>query len=101
MLNDVVLLDAARGLAKRAIEQDGNTKVRVEQLFKLCLARKPSAEESARIVKFYDAQRDRFAVDPDRADAVGGTGPGTAAERAAWTATARAILNLDEFVTKE
>ena len=33
--------------------------------------------------------------------AVGGTGPGTAAERAAWTATARAILNLDEVVTKE
>jgi hypothetical protein len=100
MLNDAVLLDVARALAKRAVEQKGKTEDRVTLLFRLCLVRPPSADELARIAKFYEAQRTRFATDPDRADAVAGAGD-NAADRAAWTATARAILNLDEFVTKE
>jgi hypothetical protein len=101
MLNDVVLLDAARGLATRAIQHDGKTEERIAMLFRSCLIRPPTAEESARITRFYKAQLARFAEEPARAQSVGGTGPGPAAERAAWTATARAILNLDEFITKE
>jgi molecular chaperone DnaK len=101
MLNDVVLLDAARGVAKRLIEREGKTEDRVARLFVFCLSRPPTAEELARVVKFYESQRTRFAIDPERADAVGGPGPGAASERAAWTATVRVILNLDEFVTKE
>lgn len=101
MLNDVVLLDAARGLATRAIQQDGKTEERIVLLFRSCLIRPPTAEESVRLRRFYQAQLARFAEEPARAESVGGTGPGPAAERAAWTATARAILNLDEFITKE
>jgi hypothetical protein len=101
MLNDVVLLDAARGLARRAIEHGGNRWDRAAYLFELCLVRPPTAEESARVVKFYELQLARFAADSKRADAVAGAGPGDIAERAAWTATGRAILNLDEFITKE
>ena len=101
MLNDVVLLDAARGLARRAVNANGKTGARVELLIRLCLIRPPAEEESARIASFLEAQRARFAEDSRRAAAVAGPGPGSAAERAAWTATARAILNLDEFVTKE
>jgi hypothetical protein len=100
MLNDAVLLDVARTLAKRTAEQKGETADRVAYLFRLCLVRPPTAEEVTRISKFYESQRPRFATDPDRADAVAGIGA-NAAERAAWTATARAILNLDEFVSKE
>ena len=99
MLNDVVVVDAARALAKRAGGLKGGTQERVAYLFRLCLVRTPTAAEVARIAKYYEAQRTRFATDPDRADAVGGIGNGP--EVAAWTATARAILNLDEFVTKE
>jgi uncharacterized protein DUF1553/uncharacterized protein DUF1549/cytochrome c len=101
MLNDVVLLDAARWLAKRVIQHDGNVEDRVAYLFRLCLAREPTVDEKSRIEKFHESQRARFAVDPERAEAVAGSGPGATADRAAWTATARAILNLDEFVTKE
>jgi hypothetical protein len=101
MLNDVVLLDAARGLGKRAIEHDGKTEDRIALLFRICLTRPPSDEEAERIARFYKTQHARFAEDPKRSASVGGTGPGTAPERAAWTATARAVLNLDEFVTKE
>ncbi|MBA4190835.1 MAG: hypothetical protein C0467_22845 [Planctomycetaceae bacterium] len=101
MLNDAVLLEVAQALARRTIEQKGKPEERAAYLFKLCLVRTPSAEEVARLARFYEAQRARFAIDPERADAVAGAGNGPAAERAAWTATARAILNLDEFVTKE
>jgi hypothetical protein len=101
MLNDVVLLDAARGLAKRAVEHEGKTQDRVVWLFRLCLARVPSDDETARIARFYETQRARFAEAKSRAASVAGPGAGPAEERAAWTATARAILNLDEFITKE
>jgi hypothetical protein len=100
MLNDAVLLDAARALARRAAAHDGKTEDRVAFLFRLCLARSPTADEVTRVAKFYETQQARFVTDPERADAVAGPGP-DAAERAAWTATARAVLNLDEFVTKE
>jgi hypothetical protein len=101
MLNDAVLVEAAQALARRAVEHPGETEDRAAYLFRLCLVRPPSAGELTRLAKFYEAQRARFATDPDRAEAVAGHGEGPAADRAAWTATARAILNLDEFVTKE
>jgi hypothetical protein len=101
MLNDVVLLEAARGIASRAIAHEGPVDDRVAYLFELCLVRPPSADETAAVSKFYKTQQARFATDTKRAEAVAGTGKGEVAERAAWTATARAILNLDEFITKE
>ncbi|MFO0825867.1 MAG: PSD1 and planctomycete cytochrome C domain-containing protein [Gemmataceae bacterium] len=101
MLNDAVLLEVAQALARRTIEQKGKPEERAAYLFRLCLARTPTEVEMARLAKFYETQRARFAIDPDRADMVAGAGNGPSAERAAWTVTARAILNLDEFVTKE
>jgi hypothetical protein len=105
MLNDVVILDAARALGRRLAEHEGTTADRVDLLFRLCLVRPPTADEAAKIAKFFETQREKFATDPDRSDAVAGQPNGDektkAADRAAWTATARAVLNLDEFVTKE
>ncbi len=100
MLNDAVLLEVAQALAKRTAAHDGKTADRVAFLFRLCLVRQAAADELASVSKFYDAQRERFARDPERAAKVAGAGDG-AVERAAWAATARAILNLDEFVTRE
>jgi hypothetical protein len=72
----------------------------VTYLFRLCLVRPPTPDEVAAVSKFYETRRERFARDPKTAAAVAGAGD-NAAERAAWTATARALLNLDEFVTRE
>jgi hypothetical protein len=99
MLNDVGLLDAARGLAKRAVDMKGKQEERIDLLFRLCLVRPPTAEERERLIKFLDRQLARFEADPRRAEAVGGSG--ASPDRATWTAVARAILNFDEFVTKE
>jgi hypothetical protein len=100
MLNDAVLLEVAQHLARRAIAHSEKTDERVALLFRLCLVRSPTADETAQLAKFFEAQHRRFKLDPDRADGVAGTAPGSV-ERAAWTATSRVILNLDEFVTKE
>ena len=100
LLNDPVATEAAQHVAKRVAEHPGKAEERATFLFRLCLTRPPKADELAALVKFYTAKRATFATDPERADAVAGAGPG-AAERAAWTAVARVVLNLDEFVTKE
>jgi len=101
MLNDVVMLDAARGIAQRTLQHAGTTEERIARLFQLCLVRPPTPVEREEIRKFHEAQRSRFAADPKTAATVAGPGTGESAERAAWIATARAILNLDEFITKE
>jgi hypothetical protein len=56
----------------------------------------------ARIVAFYQSQRERFANGQIPASTVAGPGGESknTVESAAWTAVARAILNLDEVVTR-
>ena len=100
MLNDAVLLEVAQSLGRRTATHDGSTTERVQYLVRLCLVRPPTAEEVTLLTKFYETQYARFADDPKRAATVAGTLQDAVA-RAAWTATARAVLNFDEFVTRE
>jgi hypothetical protein len=101
MLNDSVLTEAAQALGRRALAHPGTTEAKVAHLFRLALARAPQPGELTLLVRFHAAQHDRFAADPARAAAAAGPGDGPAADRAAWAAVARAVFNLDEFVTKE
>ena len=79
----------------------GTVEARIERLFRLCLARGPQAGELSMLVHFYHNQRERLErKELDAAKIAGhGEAPG-AIDRAAWTVLARAILNLDETVTK-
>ena len=52
------------------------------------------------LVQFYQAQKRRFERKELDAARIAGPGEGEAGERAAWTVLARALLNLDEAVTK-
>ena len=65
--------------------------------------RPPTADEVALVVKFFNAERSRLTDKTD--DLVELTGDRDALreviDRAAWTASARAMLNLDEMVTRE
>ena len=90
LLNDPVFGEAADALAYRVL-QDGpsNFADRLERLTRWCLNRAPSPEESELARQFHSAQLERFA-------ARGGGG-----ERAAWREVSRAILSLDEFITRE
>jgi len=74
---------------------------------RLCVGRRPTAEEAGSVEAFYARQLERFRVGELKAEAVAVSEAfpkpksGDLDELAAWTAVARGLLNLDETVTKE
>jgi hypothetical protein len=103
LLNDPVFMDAAQALGRLGAADKGTDAERAARLFRRVLTRPPTAEETAALARFVAAQRKRFAakeLDPSAlaGPAEKGSDP---VERAAWTALGRALLNVDEFVTKE
>jgi hypothetical protein len=106
LLNDVVFLECARGLAERIqTEEPGSTSRRVEHAFRLCLGRTPSPSEQSRLVRLYEDLHRLAEQDSKAAARLVGAGKegvtGDRVSRAAWVALARALLNLDEVVTRE
>ncbi len=104
-LHNAVFVEATQAFAQR-VQQGVTTGLhdQVAYAFQLALARSPTAEESAELEKLYADAKASFAAATDSATAaVGKFQPqGVAmADAAAWVATARIILNLDEFITRE
>jgi hypothetical protein len=100
MLNDQAILDAAQELGRQAVRMPGSAAERVNVLFRRVLTRPPSSEETQLLTRFVSAQQQRFEKKELDAGAVAGTGQGNVNERAAWTALARVLFNLDEAITK-
>jgi hypothetical protein len=103
LLNDQVFVEAAQALGRRIASSSGAPEAKARDLFRRCLIRPPAAAELKLVAGFYAAQRRRFA---DKAAELAELSGGNDVvqpliERAAWTAAARAVLNLDEMVTKE
>jgi hypothetical protein len=110
-LNEPVFLDCARSLALRTLSDGGATDMeRIVYAFRRCVARPPTSAEKEEVLKLLSKQQERFAR-PDAKPwelAAGdqahppqlpkGVRP---AQAAAWTVVARALLNLDETITKE
>jgi hypothetical protein len=105
-LNDEAYFEAAQALAVRVLRDRTNASPsdRATYAFRLVATRTPKPEELARIAASYARQLERFRKDSDAAArtikgyAIEGI---DAAEQAAWTLVANALLNLDEAVTKE
>jgi hypothetical protein len=69
-------------------------------MFRRVLSRTPTADEVAALKTFLEAQRQRLtSKELDAAVVSGGKDAGSMAH-AAWTLLARALFNLDEFVTR-
>jgi len=116
LLNDQAFLEMARGLAQRVLaEGPADEGERVCFAFRLCLAREPSSAEADRLARYLAQQLKEFRASPAEARAFwlgeaadGKSAPADAVppgtdvpRRAAWTALARVLLNLDEFITRE
>src|SRR5207247_9996456 len=106
LLSDKAYYDFAQGLARRVLRAAPATGAseRLTLVFRLCLARSPQPGEVSRIKTLLSQQMESFQRSP--ADALRVTGADIPAEIdvaqwAAWTSAARALLNLDEFVTRE
>ncbi len=100
LLNDVVFVETAQALGQLLAAQSGSVEDRIRTGFRRVFTRPPTADEIATLAKFFTAQQTRFATTEAEAKKLAPEGPGPAADRAAWTALARALFNLDEAVTR-
>jgi hypothetical protein len=106
LLNDPSFVEAARVLAARIVREGGPTEAaRVRWAWRAVLSRAPAESEASALVRLYQASRKQYAGNPAAAKEllrVGLAPPaeGDAAELAAWTSVARALLNLNETITR-
>jgi hypothetical protein len=103
-LNDPVFFEAAQALAMRVLrEAPADFKQRLDYAYRLCVARSPEPSEADRFLTLFEKQKlllkdrpdETQALFPLRLDHV------RPLDAAAWTATARVLLNLDEFLHRE
>ena len=104
-LNNDTYVETARGLTRRALtEVNTNDAERIARMVRLCIARPPSDAEVSAFLDLLNTSRDYYRAHAEEAIAFAGKdlpAETTAPEAAAWTATARIIMNLDEFITRE
>jgi hypothetical protein len=84
LLNDPVFTECAQALGARLRKSSPNRDERLRLGFRLCCGRAPAAEELAVLVQLVESQRRLGASDEQ-----------------AWAGVARALLNLEEFTTRE
>lgn len=103
-LNEPVFLASARALAGQVLADiRANDAERLSAAFQRCTGRAPTPAELDVLQQFLDKQRKRLADGALNAQTLLGSDEARAGdrERAAWTLTARVILNLDETITRE
>jgi hypothetical protein len=108
LLNDQVFVEASQALARRVLKDvpSSDATARMKRLFRLCTGREANADEIAALSAFLEAQFTRFK--DGKADAAAVVASETLPapkeanlpELAAWTVVARAMLNLDETITR-
>ncbi|HXG64641.1 MAG TPA: DUF1553 domain-containing protein [Blastocatellia bacterium] len=108
LMNDPTYVEAARALAGRALREGGkDANSRIAYAFRLVMARNPVAGEARVLRDLLQQQLAYYRRDKDAALTLLRVGEPQwdtkldAAELAAWTTVASAILNLDEAITKE
>ena len=111
LLNNDAFVEASQAMAARLLADDDksadaktNDATRLAKAVKICLARAPHAGELDQLDNLLDKARQYYKYNPEEAERMIGrfAKPAiAAAEAAAWTATVRVLLNLDEFITRE
>lgn len=108
MMNDSVFVDAAQSLALRVMrETPPETPQRLRTLFQIVLNRQPRPEELSRLQSYHAEQKSRVQNGGQEAlKALGIIGKSippseTTVEAATLVATARVLMNLDEFINRE
>lgn len=105
LANDEAMFEIAKGLGARTMrEVEGSDTDRIRHAFSLCYSRIPSPQELDAVAVFQQKQAQSFSNDKAAADSVAPEefpDSFTLAEAASWSAVARALLNTDEFITRE
>ena len=100
LLNDEMFYEAAREFGRTAVSDNANPEQTAKNFFRRCLTRPPSKTELKRILDYRDAQLARLQKGEIDARKINGSNAADT-DQAAWTLVARAILNLDETITKQ
>jgi hypothetical protein len=105
LLNDKAFFECAQFLASRVLhDAKGDDTERLKHAFRLCVSREPTTREAERLEALLSNLQGELAKVPAEAKKLAPLNvPAnvTPAQAAAWTLTARVILNLDEFITRE
>jgi hypothetical protein len=102
-MNDPVYTEVARQLAYRMVEAGTTPDERLRAGYRRVMSRDLDAEKLAVLRRLYDDALRTYRANPIEADKLVSQGEGNRAnpEVAALTLVASALVNLDEFITKE
>jgi hypothetical protein len=106
LLNDPTFVEAAHALAARVLSEGGDaTDSRLDFAFRQAVSRPPDPFERKMMEQLLAKSRSQYEATPPAAKELLGPHDVTAQEVdviewAAWTAVARALLNLDETITR-
>jgi len=104
LLNDPTFVEAARKLAERVFTTADTDEARLNTLWRQAVSRFPDDEEKSLLAGLLARRRREYLADPQAATKLLAVGISPRndsidpAELAAWTATARAVLNLREAI---
>ena len=105
LANDRSFIEFAQGMAVRILTEAPNyDEGRIRHVFKICVSRDPSDYELGRVSEFLGKQRAFYKANPEKANQIAPMNSPKRlkpAESATWTVVARALMNLDEFITRE
>jgi mono/diheme cytochrome c family protein len=110
-LNEILFVECAQSLARRALEDGGQTDAeRISHAFRRCVGRSPEPDELKELLALLDRQKAHLGegwvnvaelatgkIETPKALPKGAT----PTQLAAYTVVARVLLNLDETITKE
>lgn len=96
LLSDPVFFEAAQSLALRLL-REAPPEQRIEHAFLLALGRPPTGRERERMERFLREHSAALQARQGQSQALLPLQPG----HAAWASAARALLNLEEFITRE
>lgn len=105
-LNDPVFIETHQAMARRVVSEAKEAPSRLTHMFMLCLARTPTAQETAALTQLHAESLASYQADKEAATKMAtdplGPAPKDAdiSELAAWTTVANVVMNLDEFLMR-
>ena len=99
LLNDPVFVEASNNLAKKVFSTTQDYENQIIDCYKLALQHEPNPKDLKALVNLYELSLENFKKNPKEIKAYLKDNPKP--ELAALSVVANAIINLDEFVTKQ
>ena len=103
-LNEDLFMESARALARRTVSVATSDRDRLDHAFRSCLSREAEPDEAELLLELLRKTNEQLAeglLDPWKLTAADSNEGPSPNDEAAWTVLARALLNLDETITKQ